>query len=98
MQAAVYMGPHRSAITDNAIAHFRAEVNKKVKSGQAKLMVWDSIKDNPPVELKISPIAAIPHKSRQFCLILDLSFNLQLKQGGIVPSVNATTIKTAPKD
>ena len=92
------MGPYRSALTNNAIAHFRAEVNKKVKSGQAKLMVWDSIKDNPPVELKISPIAAIPHKSRQFCLILDLSFNLRLKQGGIVPSVNATTIKTAPKD
>jgi len=59
--------------------------------------VWDSIKDNPPVELKISPIAAIPHKSKQFCSILDLSFNLRLKQGGIVPSVNATTIKTAPK-
>jgi hypothetical protein len=24
-------------------------------------------------------------------------FHIQLKQGGIVPSVNATTIKTAPK-
>ena len=31
------------------------------------------------------------------CSILDLSFNLQLKQGGIVLSVNSTTIKTAPK-
>jgi hypothetical protein len=30
-------------------------------------------------------------------LILDLSFHLRLKQGGILPSVNATTIKTAPK-
>ena len=49
------------------------------------------------MELKISPIAAIPHKSKQFRSILDLSFNLRLKQGGIVPSVNATTIKTAPK-
>jgi hypothetical protein len=26
-----------------------------------------------------------------------LSFHLQLKQGGILPSVNATTIKTAPR-
>jgi len=60
-------------------------------------VAWDSIKDNPPAELKISPIAAIPHKSKQFRSILDLSFNLRLKQGGIVPSVNATTIKTAPK-
>jgi hypothetical protein len=81
MKAAVDRGPHRSALTDDVIAHFRAEVDKKVKSGQAKLVAWDFIKDNPPVELKISPIAAIPHKSKQFRSILDLSFNLRLKQG-----------------
>jgi hypothetical protein len=97
MQAAVDRGPHHSALSDDAIAHFRAEVNEKVKSGQAKLVMWDPIKENPPVELKISPITTIPHKSKLFCSILDLSFHLQLKQGGIVPSVNATTIKTAPK-
>ena len=61
-------------------------------------MAWDSIKDNLQVELKISPTAAIPHKLKQFCSILDLSFNLRLKQGGIVSLVNATTKKTAPKD
>ena len=97
MQAVVERGPHRSALSDEAVAHFKAEVDEKVKIGQAKLVVWDSIKDNPPAELKISPIPAIPHKSKQFCLILDLSFNLRLKQGGIVPSVNLTTVKTAPK-
>jgi hypothetical protein len=97
MQAAVDRGPHWSALTDDAIARFRNDVDKKVKSGQAKLVAWDSIKDNLPAELKISPIVAIPHKSKQFCLILDLSFNLPLKQGGIIPLVNATTIKTAPK-
>ena len=64
MQAVVDRGRHRSALTNNAITHFRAEVDEKVKRGQAKLMAWDSIKDNPPVELKISPIAAIPHKSK----------------------------------
>ncbi len=57
MQAAVDQGPHCLALSDNAIAHFRAEVDKKVKSKQAKLVMWDSIKDNPPAELKISPIA-----------------------------------------
>ncbi len=92
MQAAVDRGPHRSALTDDTIAHFRNEVDDKVKSGQVKLVAWDFIKDNPPAELKISPIAAIPHKSKQFRSILDLSFNLRLKQGGIIPSVNATTI------
>ena len=90
-------GPHCSAMSANGIAHFGAEVAEKVKSGQVKLVVWESIKDNPPTELKISPIAVFPHKSKQFRSILDLSFHLQLKQGGILPSVNATTIKTAPR-
>jgi hypothetical protein len=34
MQAAVERGPHWLALTDNAIAHFRAEVDKKVKLGR----------------------------------------------------------------
>ncbi len=65
--------------------------------GQAKLVSWDSIKESPPENLKISPIAAIPHKSKQFRSILDLSFHLRLKQWGVLPSVNSTTVKTAPK-
>jgi hypothetical protein len=97
MQEAVDQGPHCLAMSNKTIAHFKVEVKEKVKIGQAKLVAWDSIKDNPPVELKISPIAATPHKSKQFRSILDLSFHLRLKQGGILPSVNATTVKTAPK-
>ena len=97
MQEAIDRGPHRSALSEEAIAHFKAEVNEKIKVGQAKLVSWDSIKESPPENLEISPIAAIPHKSKQFHSILDLSFNLRLRQGGIVPLVNATTIKTAPK-
>ncbi len=97
MQAAVNRGPHCSVLSDDSIAHFTVEVDKKVKSGQAKLVMQDSIKENPPVELKISPIAAIPHKSKLFFSILDLLFHLRLKQGGIVPLVNAIIIKTAPK-
>jgi hypothetical protein len=66
MQEAVDHGPHCSAMSNNAIAHFGVEVAEKVRSGQAKLVAWESIKDNPPTKLKISPIAAIPHKSKQF--------------------------------
>jgi hypothetical protein len=88
MQEVVDGGPHRSALTDEAIAHFKGEVEEKVRIGQAIFVAWDSIKDNPPPELKISPIAAIPHKSKQYCSILDLSFHLWLQQGGILPSVN----------
>jgi len=97
MQEAIDHGPHRSALSKEAIAHFKAEVDEKVMSGQAKLVSWDAIKANPPENLKISPIAAIPHKSKQFRSILDLSFHLRLKQGGVLPSVNSTTVKTAPK-
>ncbi len=97
LQEAVDRGPHRSALSDEAINHFQAEVAEKVKMGQAKLVAWDSIKEAPPRELKISPIAAISHKSKQFRSILDLSFHLRLKQGGILLSVNATTVKMAPK-
>ena len=47
-------------------------------------------------ELKISPIAMIPHKSRKYRAILDLSFRLRLKNGGFVPSVNESTTLEAP--
>jgi hypothetical protein len=81
MQEAVDGGPHCLALSDEAITHFQAEVTNNVRSGQAKLVAWDTIKDNPPAELKISHIATIPHKSKQFRSILDLSFHLRLKQG-----------------
>ena len=97
MQEAIDRGPHRTALSEEAIAHFKAEVDNKVLQGQAKVIAWDSIKDNPPEQLKISPIAAIPHKSKQFQSILDLSFHLRLQKGGVLPSVNSTTVKTAPK-
>jgi hypothetical protein len=41
-------------------------------------------------------VAAIPHKSRAYRSILDLSFALQLTDGGSLPSVNDTTTKLAP--
>jgi hypothetical protein len=66
MQEVVDRGPHCSAMSEEAIAHFKAEVEEKVTAGQAKLVAWESLKDDPPGELKISPIAAIPHKSKQF--------------------------------
>jgi hypothetical protein len=68
---------------------------KKVAVGQATIVDWDSIKDNLPMQLKISPVAAIPHKSRGLRLILDLSFKLWLSNGGILPSVNNTMTKSS---
>ncbi len=60
-------------------------------------MNWDDIKHDPPRELKITPIAAIPHKLKAYRSILDLSFHLHLKNGGVILAVNDTTETTAPK-
>ncbi len=97
MWKAVERGPHRSALSGEALDHFAAEAIEKVNAGRSRIVEWNSIKDNPPSQLKISPIAAIPHKSRGYRSVLDLSFRLQLKNGGILPSVNDTTVKTAQK-
>ncbi len=66
MWEAVARGPHCSALLPEAIAHFSAKAAEKVQTNQACLVQWDSIEDNPPKELKISPITAILHKSRTF--------------------------------
>jgi hypothetical protein len=93
----VARGPHQSSLAIDALAHFAAESAKKVKVGQAKLVLWDDIKHDPPPQLKISPIATIPHKSKAFRSILDLSFCLRLRNGGFLDSVNDSTIKLAPR-
>jgi hypothetical protein len=97
MWEAVARGPHQSSRSTEALGHFAAESAKKVRVGQAKLVLWDNIKDNPPPHMKISPIAAIPHKSKVFRSILDLSFSLRLKNGSILESVNDSTVKMAPR-
>ncbi len=90
-------GLHCSALPPDAIAHFTAEVVEKVRTNQAQIVQWEDIKENPPKELKITPIAAIPHKSKAYQSILDLSFWLRLKTGGVLSAVNDTTEKTAPE-
>ena len=97
MQEAIDKGPHVSALVPEAMEQLAKEVAAKEKKGQCRLVPWDSIKDNPPSELKVSPIAMIPHKSRLFRAILDLSFRLGLKCGKVLKSVNETSEKTAPK-
>jgi hypothetical protein len=97
MEAAIARGAHESARSAEAREHFRQEVAEKVKQGQARVVRWEDIKHNPPTQLKISPVAAIPHKSKAFRSILDLSFRLRLETGGVLMAVNDTSTKTAPK-
>jgi hypothetical protein len=63
---AVERGPHQSTLSPDAIVHFLEESAAKIKAGQAKLVLWNDIKDDPPTQLKISPIAAIPTNQKLF--------------------------------
>jgi hypothetical protein len=93
IQAAIDHGPHQSALDQAAIEHFAEEVRDKVEMEQARVVLWNDIKQSHPRQLKVSPVAAIPQKSRAYRFILDLSFALRLTDGGEIQSVNDTTTK-----
>jgi hypothetical protein len=87
-------GPHRSSTSKAAIKQLRDETTTKIQHGYARIVKWSEIKNNIPSKLKISPVAMIPHKSKKFRCILDLTFKLFTK-GTSYPSVNETTTKLA---
>ena len=97
MWEAVERGPYQSATLPEALTHFNEEIKEKLRKHQAHLVPWDDIKDDPPAQLKISPNAAIPHKLKAFRSILDLSFCLRLKNGGVLAAVINTNVKSAPQ-
>ncbi len=49
---AVDRGPHRSALSKEAIKHFAIKAAEKVHTKQARIVDWDWIKDNPPKGIK----------------------------------------------
>ena len=73
------------------------EIHQKVATQQSRVVKRDDTKHDPPPELKISPVALIPHKSRDYGAILDLSFSLRLESDKSIPSVNEASEKTAPR-
>ena len=94
--AALRRGPHPSARQPDAARELHREVREKVNQGYAKIVKWKDIRHNPPTNLKLSPVAQIPHKSRSFRTILDLSYALRHK-GTKIPSVNSSTALQAPE-
>ncbi len=58
-------------------------------------MKWKDLMHSPPaVNLKLSPVAMIPHKkSRAFCCILDLCFTLKISKAKSVNESMVTTTK-----
>ena len=95
--AALAYGSHPSAKIPAALQCLIKEAEAKVENGFASIVTWGEIKDNIPQKLKISPVAMIPHKSRAFRGILDLSFHVRaLKEK--YKSVNETTTKLAVQE
>ena len=90
IQALLLRGPHVSAKSKAASTFLHAETVEKITSGYATVVKWRDIKDNIPAKLKISPVAMVPHKSKQFRCIMDLSFGLKVGKE-TYKSVNATT-------
>ena len=97
--AAVNRGPHISSRSPDAIAYMQQEAKDKVQQGFAEIVNWEDIQPHlsSPAwnQLKISPLALVPHKSRKFRAILDLSFKLRIFNMEL-PSVNDSTTSTAP--
>ena len=81
---AIKKGPHKSAMKPDAMAQFAAEAEAKQIKWQRKIVLWDNIRHRPPKQLKVSPLAAVLHKSRKWRAILVLSFCIQLKAGEIM--------------
>lgn len=90
LYAALDKGAHPSAMEPEASSQLRAESLEKAAQGFCRLVPWNDVKDDPPANLKFSPIAAIPHKSRAFRMILDLSHGVTVN-GEQMPSVNEAT-------
>jgi hypothetical protein len=97
IEQAILHGPHKSAASSAACAALHAEAEQKIANGFARVIRYGDIKDDLPKKLKISPVACIPHKSKKFRVILDLSFRLRSKNI-VFPSVNETTNKLAPPE
>ena len=96
LDAAVEKGPHMLAREPGAAVQFHQEALEKAEQGFCWIVKWRTLQHKPPKNLKISPLAAVPHKSRLWRAILDLSFELEVS-GERIPSVNDSSKALAPK-
>ena len=94
-------GAHPSAETPKATAALRKKALEKVNQNFAKLIPWRKIRKQLLRGLhkntKVSPIAAIPHKSRLFRMILDLSRKGQRRNSTATAVNELTDIDAAPR-
>ena len=75
---AIKRGPHKSTMSKEATKALEEETKEKINTYYDKIVLWKDIKNKMPTNMKISPVAMIPHKSRLFRCILDLTFKLSI--------------------
>ena len=97
IMTAMEYGAHPTAMVPEALKCLIEEAEAKVVNGFSRIIKWKDIKNDIPPKFKLSPIAMIPHKSKKFRSILDLSFVLRT-QKSVDKSVNDDTIKLAPQE
>ena len=108
--AAVARGPHTSAMTDDARALIKEEMEYQIAAGFSEEVLWTDLQKSQPSNLKVSPLAVIPQVGRRGRLLLDLSFAVQSPRTTerkrrrqldsyttLAPSVNNTTTKQSPE-
>jgi hypothetical protein len=96
LEAAILNGAHASANIPEAAEACKKEALERVKEGCCRLVNWIDIKDNFPTNLKISPLAAVPHKSSKYRMILNLLFQL-LVNGRCLKSIKDSSNKSLAK-
>ena len=99
IQVALERGPHLSALSPAAIKFLHDEATEKETNKYAKIVRYGDIKNNLPKNFKVSPVSMVPHKSKLFRTILDLTFQLRKKLTNKekYESVNSATTKLAPQ-
>jgi hypothetical protein len=93
LEAAIRNEAHASANVPEAAKACKTEALERVKEGLCCLVNWDDIKHNFHKNLKISPLAAVPLKSRVYRMILNLSFQLQVNDNKL-DTVNDSSDKS----
>ena len=83
------------SLSDDAISQMQVEDREKSAQGFANIYIREELKKSLPPTLNLPPLEMIPHKSRKYRAILDLSFEL-IFVGHILSSVNNATKKMAP--
>ena len=97
IETAIRRGPHISAREPTARRALLNEALEKERGGYAKIIRYGDIRNKLPPTLKIHPVAMIPHKTRMYRCILDLSFDIHHNNIS-TKNVNATTsMKLAPQ-